>query len=170
MTTTPRVQAIFRDTTQPGLMAIDNSYSGVFAYAAGKYSWPTAQISRYVKAGKHLYRIDPTGWYPHLASIVDAERGAATWQQAGEFVRERNKINGDGGAYASLDNVPLLLDVIGDEPAWLIVADWTGRAHMPALELPANVRVAAVQYDNTPGYDVGAVYSADWLAGNGRAR
>jgi hypothetical protein len=168
--TTPKVLAIFRDTVSPGPMDINDTFQGVFAYAAGKYAWPTSQISRYVGAGKHLYRIDPTGRFPHLASIVDAERGDATWSEAGEFVRNRNDINGDGGAYASLDNVPLLLDAIGKELAWLWVADWTGAPHVPALELPDNVRLAAVQYDNTPGWDLSAVYSADWLAGRGSAR
>jgi hypothetical protein len=157
---------IFRDTVSPQRMAIDDTYQGVIAYADGRYAWPTAQISRFTAAGKHLYRYDVTGDSPHLASVLDVERYDATPGQAAVWVPERNRIDNDAACYTSLDNVPELLAAIGGEPCWLIVADWTGRPHVPGLTLPPNVRLAAVQYATTPSFDLIAVYSGAWLAGH----
>ena len=61
--------------------------------------------------------------------------------------------------------MPELLDHIGAEPCWLIVADWTGEPHLPELDLPPNVQIAGIQYATSPGWDSIAVYSARWLAG-----
>lgn len=162
-----RALAIFRDTVSPGEMKIDGSFEGVIAYGNGRYAWPPSQISRFVGAGKHLYRYEVTGDAPHLGSVLDVERYDATPEQAAVWVPERNRIDEDAGCYVSLDGVPGLLDHIGSELCWLIVADWTGTPHVPHLELPANVKLAGVQYASFPnlGYDAIAVYSADWLAG-----
>jgi len=48
------------------------------------------------------------------------------------------------------------------EKYWLIVADWTGHPHIPAVTLPDNVRLAGVQYLNTPHYDESAILSEEW--------
>ena len=162
-----RALAIFRDTVGPGQMKIDGSFEGVIAYGDGDFAWPAAQVDRYVSAGKHLYRYEVTGYKPHLGSILDVERYDATPAEAAVWVPQRNDIEPDAGCYVSLDGVPELLDHIGDEPCWLVVADWTGTPHVPHLELPSNVKLAAVQYASLPnlGYDLLAVYSADWLAG-----
>jgi len=155
----------FRDTVSPARMPITATYSGVLAYANGRYAWPQAQIDRFVKAGKHLYRIDVLGNLPHGASILDVERGDATPQTASKWVPQRNAFEGDAAVYTAKSNVPAVLEACKGERFWLIVADWTGQPHVPALQLPQHVRLAAVQYANGQLWDTTAVYSADWLAG-----
>jgi hypothetical protein len=157
--------AIFRDTTNPENMTIDSSYSGVLAYANGRYAWPTSQINRYVEFGKHLYRIDVTGAIPHGASILDVERYDATPQTAEAWVPERNAFEGDAACYVDRSNVPELVECLGDNKCWLIVADWTGKPHLPTLKLPSNIVIAGCQYATNVNYDTTAIYSADWLAG-----
>ena len=156
----------FRDTTQPRNMVIDSLFQGVFAYSNGEFEWPQEEIDRYVDAGKHLYRIDVIGNNPHGASILDVERFDATPETAGVWVPQRNTIDGDATVYVSLDSVSSVIDACEHDPLWLIVADFTGVPHIPALPaLPANIKLAAVQYETFPQFDLSAVYSADWLAG-----
>jgi hypothetical protein len=157
------VPLIFRDTVNPQLMTIDGSFDGVIAYANGRYAWPPAQISRYVGAGKHLYRYDVDGSGPNLASVLDVERYDATPAMAAKWVPERNALHNDAGCYTSFDAVPELVDALGHENAWLIVADWTGHPFVPALKLPPNIKFAGVQYADMGAYDLLAVYSAGWL-------
>lgn len=155
---------IFRDAIHPEAMAIDGTYQGVIAYANGLYAWPSSQVARYVTGGKHMYRYDVTGAIPHLASVLDVERYDATPDRAAQWVPERNRLHGDAACYTSLDSVPALLEAIGGENCWLIVASWSGSPDIvPELKLPANVKLAAVQYDNTPGWDLLGVWSPGWL-------
>jgi hypothetical protein len=157
------VPQIFRDTVSPQLMAIDGTYQGVIAYANGRYAWPAEQIRRFTTAGKHLYRYDIDGSGPDLASVLDVERYDATPAMAAQWVPERNRLHNDAGCYTSFDNVPELVDALGHENAWLIVADWIGHPFVPVLKLPPNIKFAGVQYANLPGWDLLAVYSAGWL-------
>jgi hypothetical protein len=164
--TFPTQLKTFRDAVNPQNMTIDDTYDGVFAYATGRYMWSGEQVRRFVTAGKHLYRYDTVGASPHWASLLDVERYDATPETAAIWVPQRNNMMGDAGVYCNRSTVPAVVDAIGDrETCWLIVADWTGTPHMPALDLPDNFRVAGVQYQNTPGWDLTAIYSADWLAG-----
>lgn len=156
---------IFRDAVSPQNMKIDDTYQGVFAYANGRYAWNQAQIDRFLNANKHLYRIDVNGSKPTGASILDVERYDATPEDAPGWVKRRNEIVHDAGVYCQLSSVTDVLNHIGNLPCNLIVADWTGKPHIPELRLRPNIRLIGVQYDSTPGYDLTAIYSAAWLEG-----
>ena len=155
--------ATFIDTVSPQSIKIDDSFSGAVAYADGRWAWPLAEVDRFAAAGKHMYRISVTGANPKIASFIDCESGDATAAQAARYVRARNDIAGDGGFYASRSTVAAVVAELGDEPAWLWCADWTGQPHIPQLELPPNVKLALVQYQNLPDRDLSAVYSRAWL-------
>lgn len=159
------VQATFRDTTAPENLIIDNSYQGVLAYANGRYAWPDSQVSRFLAAGKHVRLIDVDGSAPDLASILDVERYDASPATAAVWVHERNRIgNGDATVYISKANMPQLVEAIGHQtPCYVIVADWTGRPHMPDLGLIPRFATVACQYQNTPGYDLSCVLNLQWL-------
>lgn len=156
---------IFRDTIAPERMPIDDTYQGVVAYVDGRYAWPHDQIERFHAAGKHVYRISVTGANPRAASLADVERFDLDPAGGARYVAARNDLEGDGGIYCSRFTVPAVVKALGSEPAWLWVADWTGSPHVPALELPPHIKLALVQYVSLVGWDVSAVYSADWLGG-----
>jgi hypothetical protein len=154
---------IVRDTVQPENMTIDDTYQAVLAYRDGLYRWPPAQVQRFLEAGKLVYPITVLG-APHLAQIADCERGDIDEAEAANFAEDRNALHHDATIYVDLLNVPGLLGVLLGDPCWLWVADWTGEPHTPALTLPANVKVAAVQYASNALYDTSEILSADWPA------
>ena len=155
---------IFRDTANPGGLAIDNTYQGVLAYADGRYAWPLPEIHRFASAGKIINRVCTNARNPRLGRILDVERWDATPEEAGVWVPERNRLRNDATVYCNTSTVPAVADALGRNPCWLIVADWTGEPHIPQMSLPANIRLAGVQYATViDRYDVTAVYSRDWL-------
>lgn len=156
--------AIVRDTVHPDLMPIDDSYQAVLAYRDGPYRWSTAQAMRYHAAGKLIYPISVLGEDPHLAQVIDCEPGDVTVTEAVDWVRRRNELHHDGTVYADLSTIRSLLHVIGDEPAWLWIAFWRGQPELPAISLPPNVRIAAVQYSGAAIWDLSAIISREWPA------
>jgi hypothetical protein len=146
-------------------MIIDSSFQGVFAYMNGNYAWPLRQLKRYAMASKFICGIDVNGTSPGSCRVLDVERFDATPAMAALWVPLRNSIAGDATVYCSRDSVAAVVSAIGPGiEYWLWTADWTGQPHIADLGLIPGVRQAAVQYKNTPGYDLTAVYSTEWLA------
>jgi hypothetical protein len=162
------VLATVRDTVNPASMKIDDSYQGVLAYRDGLYRWPAAQAKRFHDAGKRIYPISVEGANAHLAQVVDCENGDLSPAEAAHWVRLRNELHHDATVYASLDTIweakPSLLDELGNEPCWLWVAWWTGKPQVPGRFLPPNIRIAAIQYQGLPDWDLSAIVSREWPA------
>ena len=164
--TTPTPVMFFRDTVRPELLALpDHTYGGVFYYATGDYTWPTAQIKRFKLAGKRVHAIDTSGTGAEIADIVDVETGDLSPQDVPAWVDERWKHHSTAAVYCSRSVVPDVVSALDGRPSYLIVADWTGQPHIPQLTLPPHVILAGVQYANLPDFDLTAIYSRAWLEG-----
>jgi hypothetical protein len=124
---------IFRDTVSPQVMAINNTYQGVIAYANGRYAWPEAQISRFKWAGKRIHKYDVNGSAVQAADVLDVERYDATPESAPGWVAERWATHSTAAIYCSRNVVPDVVGHLGAMPCYLIVADWTGIPHIPVL-------------------------------------
>lgn len=153
---------IIRDMIDPADVEIDDTFQGVLAYRDGRTRWPVQQVRRYRDAGKHIYPITVTGANPHIAQIADRENGDLTAVGAANWGRERNALHHDATIYVDLDNVPGVVEELGDEPCWLWVAWWTGRLMLPTLQLPAHIKLAAVQYTSGGLFDTSAIVNPDW--------
>jgi hypothetical protein len=155
------------DTTAPEKLPPAMRYFGaVMPYRDGLYRWPTAQARRFHSAGKAVYPITVTGAEPHIAQIADCESGDLTPAGAAAWARKRNELHRDATVYVDLDNVPGLVAALGAEPCWLWVAWWQldHTLRIPQLELPAHIRLAAMQYASLPAYDLSEIVSPEWPA------
>lgn len=161
---TPQV-AYFRDTVSPQLIGT-STCDGVLAYANGAWSWPAAEVHRFIEAGKRVHLIDVNASAPGYADILDVERFDATVDQAPGWVERRVAKHSTAAIYIERSNVRGLVAELAMRPCYLIVADWTGKPHIPAgLDLPPWIVLAATQYANHPNWDDVAVYSREWLEG-----
>jgi hypothetical protein len=162
------VLATVRDTVNPKGMPIDGTYEAVLAYRDGLFRWMPADAERFHAAGKRVYPCSVVGADPDLAQVVDCENGDLTIAQAADWARRRNDLHGDATIYASLDTIwnakPSLIEALGSEPCWLWAAWWNASLQVPGLSLPANIRLAAVQWRGLPGWDVSAIISSEWPA------
>jgi hypothetical protein len=159
------VLATVRDTVVPESMQIDDTYQAVLAYRDGPYRWFPAQAERFHRAGKQLYPISVLGNNPHVAQVVDCENGDLTIARAVAWARERNNLHHDATIYASLGSIRSLVQALDGEPCWLWMAWWSGKPEVPLMDwLPKNVQIAAVQYENLPGWDLSAIVSREWPA------
>lgn len=159
------VLATVRDTVIPETMEIDDSYEGVLAYRDGPWRWFPTQAERFHAAGKLIYPLSVKGADPHLAQVIDCENGDLTDAQAAAWARERNELHGDATVYRSLSNISSLFGALNGESCWLWIAWWTGKPQIPEiLTLPPNVKIAAVQYENLPRWDLSAIVSREWPA------
>lgn len=156
--------AHFRDGVVPAKIGT-STCDGVLAYATGPWTWPDDEVNRFLEAGKRVHKVDPVGDGADLADILDVEPNAATLAMVASWVRQRWAAHSTAAVYCSRSIVPSVVDALGGQPAYLIVADWTNVPHVPALTLPSNVVIAAVQYATTEWWDEIAVYSRDWLEG-----
>ena len=152
---------IFRDSVIASSIPMEG-LDGALGYVNGKYRWTAADFDRFTKAGKQVARIDVTGGYWHEAAILDVEENDATPSDAAVWITERNRFRGDATIYTSLSSLGALLGTCDHLPFWLIVADWTGHPHVPDLTLPANVRLAGVQYASYETYDESCIVADDW--------
>jgi hypothetical protein len=163
------VLATIRDTVIPASMPIDNTYQGVLAYRDGPYRWSPQEARRFHDAGKLIFPISVEGSNAHLAQVADCEHGDLTVAQAADWARRRNQLHHDATIYASRATIMggprnSLLEALGDEPCWLWLAWWTNHFIMPSLALPPHIKVAAVQYQNLPKWDLSMIISPDWPA------
>lgn len=156
--------AHFRDSVSPELIGT-STCDGVLYYANGLYKWSTAEVNRFIEAGKRVHAVDVNGSAVQHADILDVETFDATPARVPDWVAERWRTHSTAAVYCSRSVVPSVVRALDGLPCYLIVADWTGVPHMPVLELPPRVVVAAVQYANLPGWDEVAVYSRGWLEG-----
>lgn len=156
--------AHFRDSVSPELIGT-STCDGVLYYANGLYEWHPDEIHRFTEAGKRVHAVDVNGSAVQHADILDVERFDAVPAQVPGWVDERWATHSTAAVYCSRDAVPSVVAELDGRPCYLIVADWTGVPHMPALELPPRVVVAAVQYLSRAGWDEVAVYSRGWLEG-----
>lgn len=138
---------------------------GVLAYVNGAFAWSEAELNRFLEADKRVHKVDVIGNAPELADVLDVENGAATLARVKGWTRERWASHSTAATYCSRSIVPSVVQALDGQPSYLIVADWTGVPHLPALTLPANVVIAAVQYANRQWWDEIAVYNRGWLEG-----
>jgi hypothetical protein len=152
------------DTVQPQNMTLNSSYQAVLAYRDGLYRWTPQQVQRFLAAGKLVYPVTVIGNDPHEAQMADCERGDLTPAGAAKWAFERNDLHHDATIYASLANVPVVVDALGTEPCWLWVADWTGKVEELTLNLPPQIKFAAEQYATSSLDDISAIMSSAWPA------
>lgn len=153
---------IFHDSAQPNKIPLGIG-DGVLAYINGDYAWPAGAQVDFIGARKQLVRIDVIGNVPLRASILDVERGDATPQAAKTWIPQRNAYRSDATVYIERANLDELFAVTGNEPYWLIVADWTGSPHELDIPLPRGVRIAGTQFASVPNqFDVSAIYADGW--------
>jgi hypothetical protein len=128
----------------------------VAGYGNGAYKWSPADWARFPHAA-HV-RIDVLGSDPEGCGVLDVEPGDATPQTAPAWVRKRQAHGFRAVIYTALANVAAVQAAChGISHIGYWVADWTGSPHH--VDIPGLI---AVQYRNTPGYDVSAVYDATW--------
>jgi hypothetical protein len=163
---------IVRDSAEPDAVTIDDTFGAVLAYRDGIYRWTPAQAQRFRAAGKLVFPCTVTGAEPDIAQVADCEAGNLSPYFAARWAAKRNALHGDATIYVSLDNLadqpngPGLITELGDEPCWLWVAAWSasGNLVIPDLELPAHIKLAAVQYATAPSWDTSAIVSSTWPA------
>ena len=133
----------------------------VAGYSTGRYAWTPADWKLFPRATQA--RIDVNGSFPAGSDVLDVENGDATLGQVKAWIHARVP-HGRACIYTSRGNVEALsAECAGMIGVDCFIADWTGVAHEVAL--PGNLHLVAVQYKNTPGYDVSAVYDEAWPGG-----
>jgi hypothetical protein len=154
---------IFRDSVTPSAIPLEG-ISGVLGYANGRYRWMPRDIGRFIQAGLQRAMIDVSGTVWQAAAILDVERYDATPETARTWIPQRNTFRGDATVYCGKDSCEALFAATSHLPGpyWLIVADWTGKPHIPVLTLPPNVRLAGCQYLNTAEYDESVITDDRW--------
>lgn len=144
------------DSVNPELIPLDAQM--VAGYVTGEFAWPKNVWGRWTR--QREVHIDVDGTYPEDSDVLDIERGAAGPNQARAWVIERVK-HGRAALYFSRSNMAAVAEAVKGLPSvdvW--VADWTNEPH--TVTVPAGLHLVAVQYKNTPGYDLSAVYDANW--------
>ena len=136
----------------------------VAGYVNGEFKWPAHSWSRWDR--KREVHIDVNGSYPQDSDVLDIEKGDAGPNQARAWIEERVK-HGRACLYFSRDNMGAVATAITGLPAvdvW--VADWTGVAH--TVPVAPNMHLVAVQFKNTPSFDLSVVYDTVWPWGEKR--
>jgi hypothetical protein len=153
---------IMYDSIHPAL--IPSGAEMVAGYVSGPHAWPAAGWARFPRAA-HV-RIDVDGTQPFASDVIDVERFDMTPGGAALWVRQRQQARGWwSAAYCSLFTLPALRDAMGDLQCEYWVAQWTGHPH----EI-AGRRIIAVQYANTPDYDLTIVDNPRWFPAPGQAQ
>lgn len=128
----------------------------VAGYGNGVYKWSAADWARFPHA-VHV-RIDVIGDDPEGCGVLDVEQGDATPETAAVWARKRQALGFRAVIYTARSNVAAVQAACrGISRIGYWVADWTGSAHRVGIR-----ELIAVQYKNTPGYDVSAVYDDTW--------
>jgi hypothetical protein len=127
----------------------------VAGYGNGEFTWTAAAWARFPHA-RHV-RIDVTGTDPAGCGVLDVERGDATPAAAGPWILARLG-HGRAVIYCNLSTLPAVQSAARGLDYSLWLADWTGHAHQVGGAI-------AVQYRNTPGYDLSVVYDDSWHPG-----
>lgn len=136
----------------------------IAAYFNGKY----ANLAQVRVRFPHADIVTVTVMDAAQADVLDVEARNASPAQAAGWIRAMHSAGYQRPTvYCSLATVPAVREATGilvagvDYDVW--AADWTGSAHEVVLPGPGQHAVAAaVQYENTPGYDVSAVYDNGW--------
>jgi hypothetical protein len=124
-------------------------------YGNGEFKWTAADWALFPHA-RHV-RIDVNGTDPQGCGVLDVERFDATPAMVPGWIRARRKALPLGRAviYCSRSSVPAVQAAAGGLRYSLWVADWTNAPHHAGDAI-------AVQYRNTPGYDLSVVYDDTW--------
>lgn len=145
--------------------AIPRTAEMVAGYVNGSVSkWPPQAWGHWPRV-KEVH-IDVVGDYAFDADVLDIERGAANLSHARAWIEERVK-HGRACLYFSRSLMADVAREVAGFPAvdvW--VADWTGEPH--AVEVPAGLHLVAVQYKNTPNFDLSVVFDPHWPWGEKR--
>lgn len=144
------------DSTNP--LAIPLSAEMVAGYP-GQFGWTPSIWGRWPRVRE--VHIDNHGGDPDGCDVLDIERGAADASQAKAWIEFRIKRGVRAALYFSRSNMEAVADELGSlrgVDVW--VADWTGAAH--TVTVASNMHLVAVQYKNTPSYDLSAVYDSHW--------
>lgn len=145
----------------------------LIGYANGRISaWSDHDIADARSRGQLLALVDVLGTSPHLAAVVDFERGDVQSPTViHRWVQARNQFRGDATVYVQPGNIRTIVRAVGAEPCNLWVVDLTADGeppfHVPDYgPLPANVRVIGRQFVFGPraggDYDMSVIYADDW--------
>lgn len=156
--------AHFRDSVAPQMIGT-STCDGVLTYANGMWEWPSWEVQRFIEAGKKVHKVDVNGTGVEIADVLDVEVFDASPGMVPAWVDKRWATHSTAAVYCARTTVPSVITALAGRPCYLIVADWTGVPHLPVLDLPHNVVIAAVQYASLSGWDEIAVYSQEWLEG-----
>lgn len=133
----------------------------VAGYGNGIFRWPDGALSRFKSPDLAHAMIDVNGSDPDGCGVLDVERFDATNNHAGAWIARRVELGRRAVCYTSLSNAAALIEAIGSlrEHASLWLADWTGQPHK--VDISA-MHVVAVQFRNTPQFDLSAVFDDSW--------
>ena len=154
---------IFRDSVNAPAIPLDGC-QGVLLYANGRFAATAADTERFTTAGIQVAHIDVNGTAWELAAVLDVEAGDAGPAQAPGWIRNRNSFRSDAAVYCGLDNCPALFAATArlSGSYYVLIADWTGQAHIPAITLPANVKLLGCQYASFENYDESCITADGW--------
>lgn len=162
ITTTAPPQDLYDSAVAVRIPATARRIAG---YIDGPYAWTPAGWDDRPGA---LAATIATRATTNAGDVLDVEKGDATPDQAGDWIRRRKQAGlWVPTIYVSRASIPQVRQGTGtyqlgkDYDIW--VADWTGSPHLvtaagPGLELPC----AVTQYENTPLFDRSAVYDPRW--------
>ena len=135
--------------------SIPKSAVMVAGYINGAFKWSADDWARFPNAA-HV-QINVTGDVADGGDILDVERFDATVLQIPDWVKQRDAVGGMHGIYCNRSSLLTVQRVLAAIPITtaLWVADWTNAPHQVA-------GCVATQFENTPGYDLSAVYNDAW--------
>ena len=136
----------------------------VAGYVTGLFKWPAHSWAHWARV-KEVH-IDVNGTLPSDADVLDIEKGDAGPNQARGWIEQRVP-HGRACLYFSrsrMDEIEAAIKGLPGVDVW--VADWTGEPH--TVRVAPNMHLVAVQYANTPNFDLSVVYDPVWPWGEKR--
>lgn len=150
------------DSVDPN--ALPRTAEMVAGYVTGIYKWPPHAWAHWPR--KNEVHIDVNATYPQDSDVLDIERGDAGPGQARAWIEERVKY-GRACLYFSRSLMGAVEEAVRGLPGvdvW--VADWTEHPH--TVPVAPNMHLVAVQYANTPHFDLSVVFDPVWPWGEKR--
>lgn len=145
----------------------------LIGYCNGRISaWSEQDQANARSRGQLLALVDVLGTAPHLASIIDFERGDVQSPTViHRWVQARNQFRGDATVYVQPPKIRTIVNAVGAEPVNLWVVDLTADGEPPFGlpnygPLPPNVRIIGRQFVFQPrsggNYDMSVIYADNW--------
>lgn len=150
------------DSVDPN--ALPRTAELVAGYVTGRFRWAPNAWGHWPR--EREVHIDVNGSYPEDSDVLDIERFDAEPSQARAWIEARVP-HGRACLYFSrsrMDEIEAAITGLPGVDVW--VADWTSTPH--TVPVAPNMHLVAVQYENTPHYDLSVVFDPVWPWGEKR--